>query len=153
MRVALDTNILAYAEGVNGAAMKKTALEVITKLPEEATFIPVQVIGELFHLLVRKAGRSPERARTAVLSWQDAFPLIETSPAVMLAATDLAAHHRLGIWDAVILSAASAAGCRLLLSEALQGGFTWNGVTVVNPFSKPRHELLAGLLEDTHENR
>lgn len=52
----------------------------------------------------------------------------------MLAAADLAANHRLGIWDAVVLSAAAAAGCRLLLSEDLQGGFTWNGVTVTNPF-------------------
>ncbi len=146
MRLALDTNILAYAEGVNGTSRKKAALDIIEKLPEDSTFLPVQVLGELFHVLVRKAGRSPERARAAILSWKDAFPLIETSPAVMLAATDLATHHRLGIWDAVVFSAAAAAGCRLLLSEDLQAGFTWNGVTVANPFSKEKHELLAALL-------
>jgi predicted nucleic acid-binding protein len=78
MRLALDTNILAYAEGVNAAAMKRSALDIITKLPQDTTFLPVQVLGELFHLLVRKAGRSPARARNAILSWQDAFPLIET---------------------------------------------------------------------------
>jgi predicted nucleic acid-binding protein len=147
MRLALDTNVLAYAEGVNGIAKKKTTLEIIDKLPDESTFLPVQVLGELFHVLVRKAGRSPERARAAILSWQDVFPLIETSPAVMLAAVDLAGHHRLGIWDAVVFAAAAAAGCRLLLSEDLQTGFTWNGVTVTNPFSSERHELLADLLE------
>jgi hypothetical protein len=76
----------------------------------------------------------------------DAFPLIETSPAVILAASDLATHHRFGIWDAVVFAAAAAAGCRLLLSEDLQPGFTWNGVTVANPFSQEKHELLAGLL-------
>ena len=146
MRVALDTNVLAYAEGVKGAAKKRAALEIIGKLPRGSTFLPVQVLGELFHVLVRKAGRSPERARAAILSWQDVFPLIETSPAVMLAATDLATRHRLGIWDAVILCAAAVAGCRLLLSEDLQEGFTWNGVTVTNPFSQEKHELLAGLL-------
>ena len=106
----------------------------------------MQVLGELFHVLVRKAGRSPERARTAILSWQDAFPLIETSPAVLLAATDLAAHHGLSIWDSVVFAAATAAGCRLLLSEDLQEGFTWGGVTVANPFLKEKHELLAALL-------
>jgi predicted nucleic acid-binding protein len=147
MRLALDTNVLAYAEGVNGVARKKAALEIIEKLPGESTFLPVQVLGELFHVLVRKAGRSPERARAAILSWRDVFPLIETSPAVMLAAADLATRHRLGIWDAVVFSAAAAAGCRLLLSEDLQEGFTWNGVTVTNPFSQEKHELLAGLLE------
>jgi predicted nucleic acid-binding protein len=146
MRLALDTNVLAYAEGVNGVAKKRAALEIIEKLPGESTFLPVQVLGELFHVLVRKAGRSPERARAAILSWQDVFPLIETSPAVMLAAADLASHHRLGIWDAVVFSAAAAAGCRLLLSEDLQGGFTWNGVTVTNPFSQEKHELLAAVL-------
>lgn len=73
MRLALDTNILAYAEGVNGASMKKAALEIIGKLPADGTFLPVQVLGELFHLLVGKAGRSPERTRAAILSWQTLF--------------------------------------------------------------------------------
>lgn len=146
MRVALDTNILAYAEGVNGAAMKETALELVEKLPEGAALLPVQALGELFNLLVRKAGRAPAKARRAILSWQDAYPLIETSGEVMLAAADLATDHQLSIWDAVILSAAAEAGCRLLLSEDLQEGFTWKGVTVTNPFSTPKHELLAALL-------
>jgi predicted nucleic acid-binding protein len=146
MRLALDTNVLAYAEGVNGIARKKAALAIVDKLPAESTFVPVQVLGELFHVLVRKAGRSLERSRAAILSWQDVFPLVETSPAVMLAAADLATSHRLGIWDAVVFSAAAAAGCRLLLSEDLREGFTWNGVTATNPFSEQRHELLEELL-------
>ena len=45
------------------------------------------------------------------------------------------------------LAAAAEAGCRLLLSEDLQDGFTWSGVTVVNPFAEKKHELLAGILE------
>jgi len=146
VRVALDTNILAYAEGVNGAAMKQTALDLVEKLPEGTALLPVQTLGELFNLLVRKAGREPAKARKAMLSWQDAFPPIETSAAVMLGAADLATDHRLSIWDAVILSAAAEAGCRLLLSEDLQEGFTWKGVTVTNPFSAVKNELLAGLL-------
>ena len=146
MRVALDTNILAYAEGVNGPAMKRQALALVEKLPEGTALLPVQTLGELFNLLVRKAGRSPAQARKAILSWRDAFPLVETSTEVMLAAADLATDHRLGIWDAVIVSAAAEAGCRLLLSEDLQDGFTWKGVTVTNPFSTPKHELLAALL-------
>jgi predicted nucleic acid-binding protein len=147
MRLAIDTNVLAYAEGVNGASGKKVALAILEKLPQASTFLPVQVLGELFHVLVRKAGRSPERARAAILGWQDSFPLIETSPAVLLNATDLAAHHHLSIWDAVVLSAAAAAGCRLLLSEDLQCGFTWSGVTVTNPFAQSRHELSQELLD------
>jgi len=152
MRVALDTNVLAYAEGINGAEKKWMALELVQKLPQDGLFLPVQTLGELFHVLVRKAGRTPARARTAILGWQDAFSVIDTSAAVMLAAADLAADHRLSIWDAVVLSAAAEGGCRLLLSEGLQNGFTWGGVTVTNPFASAKHPLLRALLADKAGN-
>ena len=145
--VAIDTNILANAEETNGPAMKKAALAVMEKLSPDSTLIPVQALGELFTVLVKKAGRSRQRAREAVLSWSDSFPLIETSSSVMLAALDLTTKHRLGWWDAVILSAAADARCRLLLSEDLHDGFTWGGVTVTNPFRSPRHPLLDRILK------
>jgi predicted nucleic acid-binding protein len=148
LRLALDTNILAYAEGVNGANMKRAALELIERLPQDDVLLPVQALGELFNVLVRKAGRPPAKVRRAILAWTDAFPLIETSAEVMLAAADLATDHQLGIWDSVILSASAAAGCRLLLSEDMQEGFTWRGISVTNPFSTGKHPLLAGLLAD-----
>jgi hypothetical protein len=40
-------------------------------------------------------------------------------------------------------SAASQSDCRLLLSEDFQEGFTWAGVTVVDPFSSPQHAPVA----------
>ncbi len=146
MRIALDTNILVYAEGVNGALRAKTTVELLKKLPGSSTFLPVQVLGELFRVLVGKSAFPPPEARTVVLRWHDTFPLIETSPSILVAALDLAADHGLSIWDAIIFSAAAAAGCRLLLSEDMQEGFTWGGVTVVNPFAAKRNELLAGVL-------
>ena len=146
MKIALDTNILAYAEGTNGAAMRARALGVIQRLPPEAIVIPVQTLGELFNVLVRKAGRRPARARTAVLGWRDAYAIIETSAAVMVNATDLASDHGLTIWDSVVLAASAEAECRLLLSEDLQDGFTWRGVTVTNPFTTTLHPLLMPLL-------
>ncbi len=144
--VALDTNVLAYAEDTNGPAMKRAALAIVERLAPEQTLIPVQALAELFNVLVRKAGRSRERARDAVLTWNDTFPLIETSPEVLLAATQLTTLHQLGWWDAVMLAAAADAGCRLLLSEDFQDGFTWSGVTVANPFAEQRHPLLTALL-------
>jgi predicted nucleic acid-binding protein len=142
VRIALDTNVLAYAEGVNDSERRAKALDVIDRLPQSSVFVPVQSLGELLHVLVRKAGRSAVAARDAVLGWRDAFALIETSPTVLLAAMDLAVDHQLAIWDAIILAAAAEAGCRLLLSEDLQDGFTWRGVTVTNPFSASPHALL-----------
>lgn len=146
MKVALDTNVLAYAEGINSVDKRDAALELVRNLSQEATVIPVQVLGELFNVLVRKAGKSRADAREALLSWRDTFPAAETTFEAMLAATDLATDHQLSIWDAVILAVASQAGCRLLLSEDLQDGFTWGGVTVVSPFASPRHALLEALL-------
>ena len=151
MNVALDTNVLAYAEGLNGASMKEMARQILEKLPSESTFIPVQTLCELFNVLVHKAARTRADASATVLSWGDAFPLIESSGDVMLAATDLAQVHKLGIWDAIILSAAADAHCRILLSEDLQEGFTWRGVTVTNPFRLPKHPLLLALLDSPHQ--
>jgi predicted nucleic acid-binding protein len=147
VKVALDTNILAYIEGVNGASRKASAAQMVARLPAGSTYLPVQVLGELFRVLVRKAKYTAAGARAAVGNFLDIFPLIETSPSVLTAAADLSVDHGLDIWDAIIFAAAASAGCRLLLSEDLQEGFTWNGVTVANPFSAKRHELLEELLE------
>lgn len=146
MRVALDTNVLAYAEGANGAVMRDRALKLIQRLPPGAIVLPAQTLGELFNVLVRKAKRPPVRAREAVLSWRDSYAVVETSADVIVNATDLASDHGLTIWDSVVLAAAAKAECRLLLSEDLQEGFTWRGITVANPFAATLHAILAALL-------
>jgi predicted nucleic acid-binding protein len=146
MIVALDTNVLVYAEGLNGGDMKELALDLLERLPPASTLLPLQTLGELFSVLVRKAGRSRAEARAAILAWGDTYPLIETSSSVISMAGDLSVAHQLGFWDAVVLSAAADARCRLLLSEDLQDGFTWGGVTVVNPFSPASHKLLDAFL-------
>jgi predicted nucleic acid-binding protein len=146
LRVALDTNLLLYAEGVNGQQRKASSLALLAFLPAGSVALPVQALGELFQVLVRKAGRSASQARHAILTWRDAFPLLDTSETTIVAAAELASVHHLGFWDAVILASASEGGCRLLLSEDLPPGFTWHGVTVANPFASSLHPLLANLL-------
>lgn len=149
MRIELDTNVLAYAEGLNGVERRDAALALIRRVSQQAAAIPVQVLAELFNVLVRKGGKSGSDSRDALIGWRDTFPVIETSAEALMAAVDLATGHQLGIWDAVILSTASHSGCRLLLSEDLQEGFTpARGVTVVNPFASPQHTLLDALLQD-----
>ncbi len=147
MRIALDTNLLAYAAGVNGAERQRVALELLGKLSESETFLPVQALAELFRVLVGKAKISPRLARTTILRYRDTYPQIETSSSVFLSAMDLAVDHKIGIWDAIMLAAAAEAGCRILLSEGMQDGFTWSGVTVADPFASVRHPLLESLLE------
>jgi predicted nucleic acid-binding protein len=60
----------------------------------------------------------------------------------MVAALELAEQHGLNIWDAIILSVSASAGCRLLLSEDMQHGFEWRGVTIINSFLPQPHPLL-----------
>jgi predicted nucleic acid-binding protein len=137
VKVAVDTNILAYAEGVNGQPRKETTNAWLEASPIGDVVIPAQVLGELFNVLIRKAGRSRADARAAVLAWRNAYPVVDTSADVLTQATRVATQHGLSIWDAVVLAAASTAGCHVLLSEDLRDGFTWGGVTVVNPYAVP----------------
>jgi predicted nucleic acid-binding protein len=140
VKVAPDTNILAYAEGVNGAERQARTCAWLEAAPLGDIVIPAQVLGELFNVLVRKAGRPAGDAHAAVLAWRNAYPVIDTSADIVMQAASLVAHQRLSTWDAVILAATRAAGCGVLLSEDLQDGYTWGGVHVVNPYAAPRGE-------------
>ncbi len=152
MRAALDTNILAYAAGINDAARQTAALALLETLPDDAVVIPVQALGELFHVLVRKAGWPVEQARQVMLGWRDGFETVATTPEILAAAAELGVTRQFTIWDGIMLAGAAAAGCRLLLSEDMQDGFTWEGVTVVNPFAPVRHRLLDALLREGRES-
>jgi len=147
VRIALDTNVLVYAEGVSTEERQTAARALIAALAEHELVLPVQAAGELFNVLVRKDGRTPAEARAMVRAWTDALEVVGTGSKTFEAATDLADRRRLQIWDAVILAAAVEATCDLLLSEDLQDGFVWRGVTVANPFKAELHPLLADLLE------
>src|ERR1700744_6113319 len=112
--------------------MRDRALSLIACLPADSVVLPVQILGELFQVLIRKAGRPQLAAREAVLGWRGAFSLMPTSPTAIMMATDLVVTHSFSFWDAVILGAAAEAECHLLLSEDMQHGFIWQGVTIVN---------------------
>ena len=116
MDIALDTNVLAYAEGVGDPQRQAQALDLIERLSPTRVRLPAQVLGELVRVLYGKAGRSRADARQAALEWADGFTVLDSSWPAMLGALDLCADHQMSIWDALILSVAADAGCRLLLS-------------------------------------
>jgi predicted nucleic acid-binding protein len=146
MRIALDTNLLVYAEGVNQAERRAEIRSMLDALSERPLIIPLQVLGELFNVLTRKARWPAERARAAVTTWTEFATVRLTSADAFAAALALAVEHRLSIWDAVIVSVAAEAGCGLLLSEDMGDGFVWRGMTVVDPFKAERHPLLVSVL-------
>ena len=103
--------------------------------------IPAQVLAELFFVLVRKLRLPPLEARIKVQGWASGYRTIDTSAAILADAMELAAQHRVAWWDAIVMASAVSAGCRELLSEDFQHGFTWRGVSVRNPFLAPPRNL------------
>jgi predicted nucleic acid-binding protein len=147
MLVALDTNILAYAEGVGDAPRCEQAIQLIEQLPVNLVLLPAQTLGELFRVLTGKAKREPGLSRMAIMAWGDAFMIGDSSWSAFQAAMDLVVDHRFQVWDALIMAVAAENHCRILLSEDLQNGFIWRGVTVVNPFASPTSPLLDNVLQ------
>lgn len=147
MRIGLDSNVVLYAEGMNDAERHLAARALIGALRRHELVLPIQVCGEVFNVLRRKFGRRPDEANALLSDW---LALVaaqpETRAETFSTARGLAAVHDLQIWDAVILAASAEAGCRLLLSEDMQDGFVWRGVTVANPFAATLHPLLADAL-------
>ena len=148
MRIALDTNVLAYAEGVGNKARRDASLSLISRLREQDVVLPAQTLGELYRVLTGKARRNAEAARQAILGWADTYEIADSRWTAFQSAMDLCADHGLQIWDALILSVAAESRCRVLLSEDLQDGFTWRGITVVNPYALPAHPLLKAATAD-----
>lgn len=147
MSIAIDTNIFVYANGIDTDARRDAAFDLIERLPRDAVVVSIQVLGELFNVLVKKLCWSAADAATVILDWSEAFALAETSAASFFDALELTTVHRLQIWDALILATSARAGCRLLLTEDMHDGFVWNGVTVTNPFATAGRELLNDLFE------
>ena len=148
MRVALDTNVLVYAEGLGDEVRCQLAGELIAKLNPTDSIVAVQVLGELSRVLTSKMKKSGSEVRELLLSWSDGMVVADTTWTAFQSAMDLSVDHQISMWDALILAVAAENKCRLLLSEDFQNGFTWRGVTVVNPFetkAKPYKLLEAAI--------
>jgi predicted nucleic acid-binding protein len=116
-------------------------------LPEPAVVLPAQVLGELMLLiLTRKAERTREAARDAVLGWADSFDVIDSTWVAFQSAFDLSVSHEFRMWGSLVMAVAAESRCRIMLSEDIRHGFTWRGVTVVNPFLPNQSPLLAANL-------
>jgi predicted nucleic acid-binding protein len=62
------------------------------------------------------------------------FRVQETSVSIMTGALEIKAQHGLSYWDAAIVAAARALGCRELYSEDMTHGREIDRVTIINPF-------------------
>ncbi|WP_029001440.1 PIN domain-containing protein [Azohydromonas australica] len=146
MRVVLDTSLLAYTEGQGDESRCGMALRLVEQLPGTQVVLPAQALDEPLRVLAAKARRPAAEVREALLGWADSSEVADSTQQAFQAALDLTVDHQLPMWDALTLFVVAESRCWLLLSEDLSNGFTWRGVTVVNPFAPQRAELL-GLLQ------
>lgn len=151
-QIALDTNVLVYSEGLERAPTDRAKIMLSQVLLEalsvsgEDLVIPAQALAELHSVLVRRGGRTPTQASTTVSRLSRLCDVAPTSPQALTAALALAGDHGLQIYDAIILACAVETGCDLVLSEDMQDGFGWRGVTVTNPFRQFPEPRIATLL-------
>jgi len=132
----VDTNILLYAASTakDEREKKERALAI---LENEDLCLSVQVLQEFYVQSTRASRRDRlehEQALALVEAWLR-FPALEISVSLLRDAIASAKRWRISYWDAAIVEAAREAGCAVLLSEDLQDGMDFDGVTVVNPFA------------------
>jgi predicted nucleic acid-binding protein len=137
-RVFVDTNVFVYADDASAKTKRPRARQVISELiRDRRAVVSTQVMQEYYVAAIKKLGLAPEKARTRVERLQR-LDTVVIRPDMIVAAIDLHRLHSLSFWDALVVKAASVAGCGRLLSEDLSEGQLIDGVRIVNPFSRVR---------------
>ncbi len=139
MPVFVDTNVLVYSRDSSEKRKQPQAHAWLTHLwTSHEGRLSFQVLEEYYATVTRKLrpGMPASEARDDVAAFMAWRPVV-IDEAVLIDAWHLEDRASLSFWDALIVSAARAQGCRFLLSEDLGDEQTIGGVTVLSPF---RHE-------------
>lgn len=144
-RIAIDTNVLGYAELEPESDKGRRAADLIIRAAGSAV-IPAQVLGELLRLVQRKAPSALPQAAKQVDIYRASFPIAATTDAAVAVAAELALERRMQIWDCVICVAAAQAGASILFTEDMQDGADIRGLKIVNPFDAKNDALIDEIL-------
>lgn len=141
--IAVDSNLLIYSLLRSDDVRHGRALLVLDRLVERRQFfLPLQVIGETFHVLVRKARFDASEASRMIGTYASFAHVEPYHHDDVLAGMEAVAQHRLSFWDAVIWAVCERSGVATLLTEDMQDGRTLGRVTFVDPFGKRAAALL-----------
>lgn len=145
--IAIDTNVLVYAEGLGDVPRVNRARALFGRFEAGQLILPVQAAFEFLQVLIRKEKLPRERAVLSLDVWRKSLFVFSPTVDVVGLAAELVRDHQIQVFDAVILATAHLAGASLLVSEDMADGFSWRGVTVVNPFATPLHPTLQETLD------
>lgn len=130
----LDTNVLLYAYDLDAPAKRAVALRFVEQAwtsPGE-TAISVQVLQEV-HVNLEKRGVPRVEAGQIIRDYAQ-WPVADNTLDLLLSAVDEQVRWKISLWDALILAAARASGASELITEDLNHGQDYDGITVINPF-------------------
>jgi predicted nucleic acid-binding protein len=134
-RSFVDTNVLVYTDDHDSPRKQEIALDLAEAARIEGWgVVSTQVLQEYFVAATRKLGVAAEIARAKVEIF-GRLDLVIVDQSAILRGIDLHRLHGISFWDALVVDAARSAGCRVLLTEDLQGGRRFDGLEVVNPFA------------------
>lgn len=131
----VDTNILLYSLDLGSSMPSKSAIAAQI-LKSIDLVLSVQVLQEFYVQAThpRRPDALPHEMAVKLIEKWMRFRIQENTVAVLHSALAIKERYQTSYWDAAILAAAKAAGCRQLLSEDLNHGQDYGGVIVVNPF-------------------
>jgi len=135
-RTFLDSNVLVYSVDESPAETAKHALAVeLLSGQAEDLVVSTQVLQEFYVVATRKLTNplSEERAAKAVRGIAK-LDVVGVDVPLVLQAVDTSRTAKVSLWDALIIEAASRAGCARVLSEDLNAGQVIRGVRIENPF-------------------
>ncbi len=131
--VFLDTNVVVYAFDGADPAKQSIAIEVLEA--GDRLVVSTQVLLEAWWVLTRRlAVPLGEDDASKVIDELCALPVVSTDPDLVRRAIETGRRFNIAVWDALIIEAARASGCRRVLSEDLNSGQDFEGVVVSNPF-------------------
>jgi predicted nucleic acid-binding protein len=134
-RAFVDTNIWVYTVDAADPERRRRALEVVGPDAHEDLVVSSQVLAEFYSVVTRKLASPLDPAAASALAGQIALlPVVPVDGQLVLSAVAASREWGVSIWDALIIRAAEAAGCDIVLSEDLSHGRAYGSVSVVNPF-------------------
>jgi predicted nucleic acid-binding protein len=133
-RFSLDTNILVYAADMAAGERHERALEILDRAVRRDCVLTLQALAEFFHAAAGKRMVTRTEAADQLRDWATAFPTVSADPGTLWMALEFAADERLSLWDALLLATAEHHACAFVLSEDMQDGARFGGVTILDPF-------------------
>jgi predicted nucleic acid-binding protein len=133
-RFSLDTNVLVYAADLAAGQRHERALEILDRAVRRNCVLTIQALAEFFHVTTRKRMAARAEAAAQLRDWTTEFSTVSADAEALRMALEFTVNRRLAWWDALLMATAERHGCDIVLSEDMQDGACFGGVTVLDPF-------------------